>query len=208
VRALLTQDQPGTCRPVGQVHQVGGFGDPGALADVAGGVDRRVPGIGGGEYLGGIAQRGIDGAPQGESHVRSAAGRGKTIRGPGRIRADQHLGRIGVSRCGPVGRRERGQRLIEHAEMVGGGVTVGVPRGQQSGQRLPGGDVGAVQKHQQRMKPERLLPGRRCVSLLSDWSIGKFRASDLTSTSIVRVVCALVQQRGRRWRLQFNTGLR
>ena len=45
--------------------------------------------------------------------------------------------------------------------MVGGGVGAGVAGAQQPGQGFPAGDLGAVQKRQQRMEAERLLPGRQ-----------------------------------------------
>jgi hypothetical protein len=41
--------------------------------------------------------------------------------------------------------------------VVSGGIGTGVARAQQPGQSLPGGDVGAVQKHQQRMETKRLF---------------------------------------------------
>ena len=44
--------------------------------------------------------------------------------------------------------------------MVGGGIAAGVARSQQPGQRFPIGDLGTVQKRQQRVMAPGLLPGR------------------------------------------------
>ena len=50
--------------------------------------------------------------------------------------------------------------------MVSGSVAAGVPRSQQPSQRFAAGDLRSVQEHQQRVMPEGLLPGRRCVLLV------------------------------------------
>ncbi len=44
--------------------------------------------------------------------------------------------------------------------MITGGVGAGVTGAQQPGQSFPAGDLGAVQKRQQRVQAERFLPGR------------------------------------------------
>ncbi len=50
--------------------------------------------------------------------------------------------------------------------MVTGGVGAGVAGAQEPGQGLPAGDLRAIQKRQQRMKTERLLPGRGSPGLV------------------------------------------
>jgi hypothetical protein len=50
--------------------------------------------------------------------------------------------------------------------VIGCGVAAGIAGSQQPRQSFAGGDVGAVQKHQQRVEPERLLPGRGGVFLV------------------------------------------
>ena len=50
--------------------------------------------------------------------------------------------------------------------MVGGGVGAGVAFAQQPSQRLAAGDLRAVQKRQQRVMPEGLLPRRRRLGLV------------------------------------------
>lgn len=54
------QDQPGGGRPGGQIHQIGGLGHPGALADATVCGDGRIPRVVGVEHLGGLADRGAD----------------------------------------------------------------------------------------------------------------------------------------------------
>ena len=127
MRAFLTQDQPGAGRPGGQVHQGGGLTDPGAVADAAVGLDRRIP-VAVGEYLGGIAHGGVDRTAQREPHVCVAARRGETIGGARGVRADQHLRGLRVIGVGPVGRRQRLQCLTQHGDVIGGGVAAGIAR--------------------------------------------------------------------------------
>jgi hypothetical protein len=50
--------------------------------------------------------------------------------------------------------------------VVGGGVRSGIARSEQPGQRFAAGDLGAVQKHQQRVMTPGLLPGRGRVLLV------------------------------------------
>ncbi len=50
--------------------------------------------------------------------------------------------------------------------MIGGGIGAGVAGAQQPGQGFPAGDLGAIQKRQQRMMPKGFLPGRRGAGLV------------------------------------------
>lgn len=146
VRALLAQDQPGSGRPRGQVDQVGGLGHPGPVADVAGGLDRRVPGITEIEGVHGILHAGIDREAEGESGVVIAAGVGEGMGGTGRVRAHHDLGRLGIVRAvTPIGRQRR-QCLLKDRDVVGRSVAARVAFAQQPGQRLTAGDLWAVQK--------------------------------------------------------------
>jgi len=96
MRAFLTQDQPGSGRPAAQVHQVGGFGDPGAVTDGAAVLDRRIPAVGGVEDFHRILHAGIHGVAEGEPHPPRAARLGEVVGGAGRIAAHQNLLRAGV----------------------------------------------------------------------------------------------------------------
>ncbi len=78
----------------------------------------------------------------------------------------QHPGRVRVATPGPGVGWQRGDRHVQHLDVIGGGVAAGVARAQQPGQRLATGDVRAVQVAQQRVEAEALLPGRRGVLLL------------------------------------------
>ena len=83
--AFLAQDQPGPFRPCRQVHQIGGFGDPRAVADPAVGVYGRIPHRSGGEHLGGVADAGVDRGTEGEPNTGFAAGSGEGVGGAGRV---------------------------------------------------------------------------------------------------------------------------
>jgi hypothetical protein len=76
--------------------------------------------------------------------MRGAAGGREPVGGARGIRADQDMWGFGVIGVGPIRRWQRRQRLIEHADVVGGGIAAGIPLAQQPGQRFPAGDVGAV----------------------------------------------------------------
>ena len=71
------------------------------------------------------------------------------VAGTGGVAADQDV--VAVA----VGVGDLRQRLVEHGDVVGGGVRPGVARAQQPGQRFAGG----VEEAQQRVVAERLLPG-------------------------------------------------
>ena len=92
-------------------------------------------------------------------------------------------------RAGPDGRgRQRLQRPPQHGDVVGGGVGAGVARSQQPGQRFPAGDLGAVQKHQQRVMAPGLLPGRGRF-LLAMGVIDGDGGIDIQVQPLVRVGC-------------------
>jgi hypothetical protein len=86
--------------------------------------------------------------------------------GAGGVGADQDLWCVRVIRPRAVVRWQRLECLAQHRDVIGGGVTAGVARPQQPGQGLPGGDVGTIQKHQQRVKAKGVLPGRGRVLLV------------------------------------------
>ncbi len=101
---------------------------------------------------------------EGKPHSGSAARAGEIVGGPGRIAAHQHLRRVAITATTgiwPPRRWQRRQRLVQHGDVIGGGVGTGATGAQQPGQRLPTGDLGAIEKRQQRVQAERLLPGRR-----------------------------------------------
>ena len=157
MRALLAQDQSGPGRPFRQVHQIGGLGHPGAVADAAVGLHRRIPPIGGVEGVDRVADPSVDRAAQREPHRGVAARGGEPMGGAGGVRADQDLWRVRVIRARAVLRWQRIECLAQHGDVIGGGVTAGVARPQQPGQGLPGGDVG-------RPKTSAASESRRCAS--------------------------------------------
>jgi hypothetical protein len=166
MRALLTQNQPGSGRPCGHVDQVGGLGHPGPVADLTGGVDRRVPGVAAVEGVDGVLHAMIDRVTEGESDLVLAAGLGEGVGGPGRVRPHHNLGRLGIVRAAAPIRRQRRRRLFQDGDVVGRSVAAGVACPQQSGQRLTAGDLGTILKRQQRVMPEGFLPGRGRVLLV------------------------------------------
>ena len=102
VGAFLAQDQPGPDRPCAHVDQVGGLSDPGAVAEAAAGVDRRIPALALVEDLGGIADPDIDGVAEGEPHPGGATRLGEGVGGAGGIAAHQDLGSVRIGGVGPV----------------------------------------------------------------------------------------------------------
>jgi hypothetical protein len=80
--------------------------------------------------------------------------------GSGGVAAHQHLRCLVVVGVGPPPRRQGGQCLRQDDDVVTGGIGAGVAGAQHPGQGFPAGDLRAVQKRQQRMKTEGLLPGR------------------------------------------------
>ncbi len=160
---LLAQDQPGPGRPRRQVDQVGGLGDPSAVADTTVGVDRRIPALTDVEGVHGVLHPPIHGVAEGEPHPRGAAGVGEVVGGPGGVAAHQHRRLIGVVAMigvGPPSRRQAGECLRQDTDVVSCGVGAGATWAQQPGQRFTAGDLRAIQKRQQRVMPEGLLPGR------------------------------------------------
>jgi len=91
VRAFLAQDQPGPGRPTARVDEIGGFGDPGAVADAAAGIDRRIPAVGGVQDFDRVADPGVDGVAEGETHPGGAAGVGEGVGGTSGIAAHQNF---------------------------------------------------------------------------------------------------------------------
>ncbi len=163
---LFAQQQSGPGRPGGQVDQGGGFGHPRPVTDLSIGVDGGVPAFGEVEGVHGVPDPGVDGKPEGESDPTIAARLGEAMGGPGRVAAHHH--RRSAVRAGlraPIG-GQRGQRLLEDADVVCGGVGAGIALAQQSGQGFPAADLWAVQKRQQRMVAEGLLPRRGGVLLV------------------------------------------
>jgi len=86
------------------------------------------------------------------------------VGGSGGVAAHQHRRLIGVLAMvgvGPVARRQGRQGLSQDGDVVSGGVGAGAPGAQQPRQGLTPGDLGAVQKRQQRVVTVGFLPGRR-----------------------------------------------
>ena len=118
-------DHPGAVGVGGQVDQVGELGDLGAVAQVAG--RRRSRGASPAQAV--IAARigSVIAAPTEKkvSHavLAQAADVGQEgVAGAGRVAADQDVGAVAVG----VG--DLRQRLVEHGDVVGGGVRPGVAR--------------------------------------------------------------------------------
>jgi hypothetical protein len=152
--------------PVRQLHQIGGLGHPGAVADTAVSIDRRLPTIVGGEHLGGLTRPGIDHGPK----KNPTPARRYAAANPWVAPAESERIKIcGASRlnlrCVQViwprtrTRRQRVQRLAPHHDVIGGAVA--------TGQGLPGSDVGTAQKHWQRVETEGVFPGRGRILLIS-----------------------------------------
>jgi hypothetical protein len=78
-----------------------------------------------------LAYRSVDHCAQGESHPGSAPGRREPIGSAGRIRADRHLCGIGVFGVGPITRRQRLQGLVQHRDVISGGIAAGIACSQQ-----------------------------------------------------------------------------
>ena len=117
-------------RPGGQVDQVGGLGDPGAVADAAVGVDRRIPALAEVEGVHGVLHPPIDGVAEGEPHPGGAAGGGEVVGGPGGVAAHQHpqacRDRRDARGRAATRARQRRQRLLQDGDVVSGGVGAGV----------------------------------------------------------------------------------
>jgi len=82
------------------------------------------------------------------------------------IGPDSPFGSIGDSRCGAAV-LAAAARLVQHDEVISGGVAAGVARPQDPGQGLTTGDVQAVQEDQQWVEPEAVLIGRGGALLLA-----------------------------------------
>jgi len=98
----------------------------------------------------------VEAQPDGEPQPSLAAVIGQRVRGAGAVGTDHDLGLRGDLS------RQRLESLVEHGDVIGGGVRAGVARAQHGRQRQPAGrPVGQVEVGQQRMKPEPALVGAR-----------------------------------------------
>ena len=80
---------------------------------------------------------------------------GEAVGGAGGVGAHQDVPlAVGAARADLGG--QLGQRVVEHRDVVGGGVGAGITRAQQPDQRVPGARRAVVDVGQQRMKPEGL----------------------------------------------------
>ncbi len=153
VRTLAAADQPGTFRPLGQVHAVCQLRHPGAVPILAGAVDRLYP-----RRFWDFEDRSTNRlgqlVPNREADPGFAAVRGERVRAPADIGADQDLP---VEVLGG----QLLQREPEHGEVIGGRVRAGVPRSEDRRQRL----AGLIQPAAERMKPVPVLvvPGRHLL---------------------------------------------
>jgi hypothetical protein len=162
--AFLAQDQPRPVWPGGQVDHAGGLGHPGTVAQPVV-FDGRVPALVRDQVHNPLDAL-IDGEAEGKPHPATAAGSGKQVGRPGRVRPGQHpwAGRVTGPRPGIS--RQLLQGHVQHRHVIGGGVRPGVPGSQQAGQRLPARDLRPVQERQQRVEAKGLLPrGRRVLFL-------------------------------------------
>jgi hypothetical protein len=169
--AFLAQDQPGPGGPGAHLDQPGGFGDPPAVAEVAVGVDCRIPAVVGVEDFHRVAHPGVDGVAEGESHPGLPARGGERVGPTRRIGAHQNLLRARIVRVRPVSHRQRFQSLLQHGDVVGGGITPRVAGSQQPGHCFAAGDLGTVQKHQQRVMTPVFFQVAAASCLLSEWSM-------------------------------------
>ena len=134
VRAFLAGDHAHALGPPGQLQQVGGLGDPCAVADGVVGVIRWRPHTLGDEFeqVRGVGrQREPHGVrqPLGGHPVQDRVGR------PRAVDTDQHL----AARPGPRPvTRELREGALDHHDVVGGGVRPGIARAEHHRQRLPG----------------------------------------------------------------------
>ena len=134
-------------------------------------LDRRMPAAARGWHRQSVWIRAVDRESEGEPDPPVHAGGGERVGGAGGVGAGQQP----RARPGTADRSRRGRACSGSAakarsstvDVVGGGVGARVPGPQQTGQRLPAGHLGTVQEAQQRVEPERLLPGRRSVLLLA-----------------------------------------
>ena len=144
-----------SCRPAGQVDEVGDLRDIGAVAFVgAVGGDRRDPTPCGNLQAGGADRCGQIVTDR-EPHVRGAAGVDEPVSERGRVGPGHHLHDFRID--GQL-RQRHGQQL----DVIGGGVRSGVAGPQDPRQRL----ARRVQECEERVMPEPALVGRRRALLL------------------------------------------
>ena len=151
VRTLTPHDQPAALRPGGQINHLGDLTDLAVLPLAAVLVERDNPRV-----LGDREDRGADLLGQlvadREAHVGLTAVVNETMRSAGGVRADQDLQSLDV-----LGRDLR-QRPVQHSLVIIGGVRAGVPRPEQTAERL----TRLIEVDLQRVKPVAALvvPGR------------------------------------------------
>jgi hypothetical protein len=157
VWAFLAQDQPRALRPVGQVDQAGGLGQPGAIAGLAVGVVGRGPDLFRDRAQCGVDVEVVQVGADGELHPECVDVPGEGVGGPGGVGAHQHRHLpVGVGFAQRSG--ELCQRVVEHGDVVGGGVAAGVATAQQTREGFPSAGVVVIEAAQQRVEAEGLLP--------------------------------------------------
>ena len=161
VRDLLAHDQPRPFRPAAEVELPGQLGDPGPLALLLPvGVERRTPAPLRQRQrrlpdpLVDVVAKRVTG-----SCARAAPRRRRGWRRPSRAREQRH--RLLAVAVGDLGRQLR-QRLLQHGDVVGGGVRAGVAGPQHAGEML----AGLVEEAVQRMEAEAALAVRPATLLL------------------------------------------
>lgn len=130
VRALAAADQPAARGPARQLDMLGQLGDPRAVAQLAVRLDRRDP-----RDAGELENRGAHGLVEliadREADVGLAAVRAEGVRGAADVGPHEDL-------ATEISGGQLLQRESQHLEVVGGRVGPGVPRPQNSGERLTG----------------------------------------------------------------------
>lgn len=153
VRALAAHDDAGAGRVAVQVDHAGQLGDLGGLTQGPVRVQGGVPDLFG-QGADRAADRCGDCVSDRETQVKALVTQGaemceERLRAACAVGADQDVGAV------PVGVGDLREGLVEHGDVIGGGVVSGVARPQQPGHRLAGVD----QETQQRVEPEAAFVG-------------------------------------------------
>lgn len=153
VRALAAHDDAGAYRVAVQVDHAGQLGGLGGLTQGPVRVQGRVPDLFG-QGADRAADRCGDCVSDRETQVKAVVTQGaemceERLRAACAVGADQDVGAV------PVGVGDLREGLVEHGDVIGGGVVSGVARPQQPGHRLAGVD----QETQQRVEPEAAFVG-------------------------------------------------
>lgn len=153
VRALAAHDDAGAGRVAVQVDHAGQLGDLGGLTQGPVRVQGGVPDLFG-QGADRAADRCGDCVSDRETQVKAVVTQGaemceERLRAACAVGADQDVGAV------PVGVGDLREGLVEHGDVIGGGVVSGVARPQQPGHRLAGVD----QETQQRVEPEAAFVG-------------------------------------------------